>query len=324
MQRSVRARSSPPPSTSPPRTTCRSPSWSSTASSASSRWARTSSCCSTRSPAWRAPSTSTCRPRAASSRAASTRRRSTRRRSSSARRATSKKGGSLTILATALVDTGSRMDEVIFEEFKGTGNMEIRLDRKLADKRIFPAIDIELTGTRKEELLMEPPRRPWSGSSAPCCTRSTPTRPHRAAHQQGARDQVATPSSSRSCRRTRARRPGGVGSPRRRPAYARAPSGGVLPYAGPAARGRRTEHTRISTKGPVTMKKDIHPEYVEAKVHCSCGNEFTTRSHQGRAQGRALLAVPPVLHRQAEARRLGRPCRALPAPVRQEGRPSKS
>ena len=65
-------------------------------------------------------------------------------------------GGSLTILATALVETGSRMDEVIFEEFKGTGNMEIRLDRKLADKRIFPAIDIEPTGTRKEELLMEP------------------------------------------------------------------------------------------------------------------------------------------------------------------------
>ena len=65
-------------------------------------------------------------------------------------------GGSLTILATALVDTGSRMDEVIFEEFKGTGNMEIRLDRRLADKRIFPAIDIENTGTRKEELLMEP------------------------------------------------------------------------------------------------------------------------------------------------------------------------
>jgi transcription termination factor Rho len=64
-------------------------------------------------------------------------------------------GGSLTILATALVDTGSRMDEVIFEEFKGTGNMEIRLDRKLADKRIFPAIDIDATGTRKEELLME-------------------------------------------------------------------------------------------------------------------------------------------------------------------------
>ncbi|MGQ9500189.1 MAG: transcription termination factor Rho [Dissulfurimicrobium sp.] len=63
-------------------------------------------------------------------------------------------GGSLTIIATALVDTGSRMDEVIFEEFKGTGNMEIHLDRKLADKRIFPAIDINRSGTRKEELLL--------------------------------------------------------------------------------------------------------------------------------------------------------------------------
>ncbi|UKL14650.1 transcription termination factor Rho [Dissulfurimicrobium hydrothermale] len=63
-------------------------------------------------------------------------------------------GGSLTIIATALVDTGSRMDEVIFEEFKGTGNMEIHLDRKLADKRTFPAIDINRSGTRKEELLL--------------------------------------------------------------------------------------------------------------------------------------------------------------------------
>ena len=64
-------------------------------------------------------------------------------------------GGSLTILATALVDTGSRMDDVIFEEFKGTGNMELHLDRKMADKRIFPAIDIEKSGTRKEELLLQ-------------------------------------------------------------------------------------------------------------------------------------------------------------------------
>jgi len=64
-------------------------------------------------------------------------------------------GGSLTIIATALVETGSRMDEVIFEEFKGTGNMEIILDRKLSDKRIFPAMDVNRSGTRKEELLME-------------------------------------------------------------------------------------------------------------------------------------------------------------------------
>ena len=63
-------------------------------------------------------------------------------------------GGSLTIVASALVDTGSRMDEVIFEEFKGTGNMEVHLDRKLADRRVFPAIDIQKSGTRKEELLL--------------------------------------------------------------------------------------------------------------------------------------------------------------------------
>jgi transcription termination factor Rho len=65
-------------------------------------------------------------------------------------------GGSLTIVATALIDTGSRMDEVIFEEFKGTGNMELYLDRKLSDRRIFPALDINRSGTRKEELLIDP------------------------------------------------------------------------------------------------------------------------------------------------------------------------
>ena len=72
-------------------------------------------------------------------------------------------GGSLTIMATALVDTGSRMDEVIFEEFKGTGNAEIQLDRKLADKRVFPSFDIKRSGTRKEELLLDAERlnRVW-------------------------------------------------------------------------------------------------------------------------------------------------------------------
>ena len=63
-------------------------------------------------------------------------------------------GGSLTIMATALIDTGSRMDEVIFEEFKGTGNMELVLDRRLTDRRIFPSLDINKSGTRKEELLL--------------------------------------------------------------------------------------------------------------------------------------------------------------------------
>jgi transcription termination factor Rho len=64
-------------------------------------------------------------------------------------------GGSLTIIATALVETGSRMDEVIFEEFKGTGNMEIVLDRKLSERRIYPAIDLNRSGTRKEDLLLD-------------------------------------------------------------------------------------------------------------------------------------------------------------------------
>jgi transcription termination factor Rho len=65
-------------------------------------------------------------------------------------------GGSLTIIATALVDTGSRMDDVIFEEFKGTGNMEVHLDRKISEKRIYPAININRSGTRREELITDP------------------------------------------------------------------------------------------------------------------------------------------------------------------------
>ncbi len=65
-------------------------------------------------------------------------------------------GGSLTIIATALIETGSRMDEVIFEEFKGTGNMEVHLERRLAEKRVYPAININRSGTRREELLIKP------------------------------------------------------------------------------------------------------------------------------------------------------------------------
>ncbi|MCQ2559393.1 MAG: transcription termination factor Rho, partial [Clostridia bacterium] len=73
-------------------------------------------------------------------------------------------GGSLTILATALVETGSRMDDVIFEEFKGTGNMELILERKLAERRLFPAIDVLRSGTRKEELLMNKEELEWTWS----------------------------------------------------------------------------------------------------------------------------------------------------------------
>lgn len=77
-------------------------------------------------------------------------------------------GGSLTIIATALIDTGSRMDEVIFEEFKGTGNSEIILDRKLTDKRLFPTIDITRSGTRKEELLVDKATLTKCGFCAAC------------------------------------------------------------------------------------------------------------------------------------------------------------
>ena len=66
-----------------------------------------------------------------------------------------REGGSLTVLATALVETGSKMDDVVFEEFKGTGNMELVLDRRLSEKRIFPAVDIQRSGTRREELLLD-------------------------------------------------------------------------------------------------------------------------------------------------------------------------
>ena len=114
---------------------------------ASAWWstAATSSSCSTRSPAWRGPTTWWCRTRARSSPAAWTPTPSRSRSGSSAPRATSTSGGSLTIIATALIETGSRMDEVIFEEFKGTGNMELVLDRRLADRRIYPAIDVQQT-----------------------------------------------------------------------------------------------------------------------------------------------------------------------------------
>ena len=82
-------------------------------------------------------------------------------------------GGSLTIIATCLVDTGSRMDDVIYEEFKGTGNSELILDRKLAEKRIFPSIDVMRSGTRREELLLEDGHAAgWSGRCAGCCRRS--------------------------------------------------------------------------------------------------------------------------------------------------------
>ena len=110
-------------------------------------------------------------------------------------------GGSLTIMATALVDTGSRMDDVIFEEFKGTGNMEIHLDRKLVDKRVFPAIDIQKSGTRKEELLHpEGGSQPHLGA-AQGAQPAVAGRSDGAAARQDGRRPRPTPTSWRRCRR---------------------------------------------------------------------------------------------------------------------------
>ena len=115
---------------------------------------RRASSCSTPSRAWRAPTTPCIPPsgKILSGGVDSNALQKPKRFFGAARNI--EEGGSLTIMATALVDTGSRMDDVIFEEFKGTGNMEIHLDRKLTDKRIFPSIDMQKSGTRKEELLI--------------------------------------------------------------------------------------------------------------------------------------------------------------------------
>ena len=105
-------------------------------------------------------------------------------------------GGSLTILATALIDTGSKMDEVIYEEFKGTGNMEIHLDRRIAEKRVYPAININRSGTRREELLTAETSCRRCGSCARFCTRWTNWRPSSSC-LESCRTPRPTPNSSR-------------------------------------------------------------------------------------------------------------------------------
>ena len=164
-------------------------------------------------------------------------------------------GGSLTIIATALIETGSRMDEVIFEEFKGTGNMEVVLDRHIADKRIFPAIDINRSGTRKEELLLDEsraqPRLPAAQLPRRHAARRSarvPARPHAAHEDQqgvpgldGARVSRALSfglwalAKAKGRRASTARRPSAF-----RPALARATGpAGLLPVGRSSRPGRR-------------------------------------------------------------------------------------
>jgi hypothetical protein len=114
-------------------------------------------------------------------------------------------GGSLTIIATALVDTGSRMDDVIYEEFKGTGNMELHLDRRMAEKRVYPAINVNRSGTRREELLLKPKSCRRSGSCASCCTAWT-TSTRWSSCSTRSRPPRATVSSSTPCAAAKPRR----------------------------------------------------------------------------------------------------------------------
>ena len=113
-------------------------------------------------------------------------------------------GGSLTIIASALVETGSKMDEVIFEEFKGTGNMELRLSRQLAERRIFPAIDLNASGTRREELLFAPEelRIMWS-----CAASWAPSISSRASSWSSTSSRRPSPTLSSSCSSKRPRPP---------------------------------------------------------------------------------------------------------------------
>ena len=196
-------------------------------------------------------------------------------------------GGSLTILATALVETGSKMDEVIFEEFKGTGNMELKLDRRLADKRVFPAVDVDASGTRKEELLLGGRRaegrlEPASGAARPRVAAGA-----RAAALQAEGDQE----------QHRVPAPGPEDHPRRHAQRGRrlarpAEGIGAAParvWAGAARSGTislrfrfTTLHLRPGRPGAPNeenpMKPDIHPTYVPTQVTCTCGTTFVTRS----------------------------------------------
>ena len=200
-------------------------------------------------------------------------------------------GGSLTILATALIESDSRMDEVIFEEFKGTGNMEIRLRRELADKRLFPAIDAVQSGTRREEMLMGNEeleivwklRRTLSDLEPEAALelllgrlRKSQTnieflrQVQQTGLSQGLVDYWVLNAAERQIPVDRDQ----PGTPRLAPALRRvANSACSVPVHVPPTGARRPGASERTT-----MKKDIHPDYNVTEVTCTCGATFTTRS----------------------------------------------
>ena len=197
-------------------------------------------------------------------------------------------GGCLTILATALVETGSRMDEVIFEEFKGTGNMELRLDRRLAERRIYPAIDVDASSTRHEELLFLGTQLQQVWKLRRVLSATSGGRP-RAAHRpdEGLQDQRRVPGRGRQGRRVAVRHP--------------------VPVASPSP--KQTFGDRHEGRHPPRVR-DRHRE-VLVRQH------LRDPLDRGRPPRRALQRVPPLLHGQAEAGGHRRPHRPLRAPLRQ-------
>ena len=172
-------------------------------------------------------------------------------------------GGSLTMIATVLVETGSRMDDIIFEEFKGTGNAEIKLDRVLSEARIFPAIDLAKSGTRHEDLLISPAERGDGAADAGA-----------GAHPRGDRPTDFHAAQDRKKRRffqKIERMACNLGERR------------VYYTQSPLRRMRRCDLARLSydsiaAKEVKIMKEGIHPKYQKATVTCVCGNTFVTGS----------------------------------------------
>ena len=182
-------------------------------------------------------------------------------------------GGSLTILATALVETGSKMDEVIFEEFKGTGNMELRLDRRLAERRLYPSIDVNASSTRHEELLFDRSQlqQVWKLRRV---LNALANEGSAAAGLELLMDKIRTTKSNDEFLAEIAKGPGHLTAPGARP-------GGNNAGPAPLHSQRRMvgvdRHRSAATTGET--HEDRHPPaYVESSVRCSCGNTFTTRS----------------------------------------------
>ena len=204
-------------------------------------------------------------------------------------------GGSVTIIASALVETGSRMDEGIFEEFKATGNMELRLDRQLAEKRLFPAINVDASSTRKEELLMPPEEL------------ALVIKLRRVLHalEPGAAlelliDKIRATKSNEQFLKEIAKAPSGRLSAARRPGI-----------GGPAGYPDDHEGDDDHEAGhPPRLPDRERPLLVRQHVPDALDRERDPR--------RDLLQLPPVLHGQAEAGGHGRAGRAVPAPVRQD------